>query len=72
MYLHHSDFPIAPVIAVVFVGIMLIGVIYNAVMARNRDSCGCEVEASGEAIGQAQAGRAVGVTTTFRTCLGLL
>jgi hypothetical protein len=34
--LHHSDFPIAPVIAVVFVGIMLIGVIYNAVMARKR------------------------------------
>ena len=36
MYYHHTDFPIAPFIAVVFVGIILVGVIYNAVMTRKQ------------------------------------
>jgi hypothetical protein len=34
--MYHSSFPIAPVIAVAVVALMLVGVIYNAVMARKR------------------------------------
>ena len=36
MYYHQSNLPVAPVIAVLFVGIILIGVIFNAIMARKR------------------------------------
>ncbi len=36
MYNHQSDFPIAPAIAILFVGLMLAGVIYSAIMARKR------------------------------------
>jgi len=36
VYYHQSNFPVAPVIAVLFVGVILIGIIFNAIMARKR------------------------------------